>query len=142
MHGLAFRRKHACLLSGIRVRQMAVTKHYIIYTARFERGSVEVSDKPLVEALWQLVMRTKCIPGHRIVIEAHEDPADPLEVGAALRRLETLRHHLVGQSIDAQRIVLQVHGKDCCQATKGALPSFGGAQRSISFHEWQACISM
>ena len=92
---------------------MAVTKHYLSIL-RFERGSVEVRDKPLVEALWQLVMSTKGIPGHRIVIEAHEDPADPLEVGAALRRLEALRHHLVAQSIDAQRIELQVHGKDCC----------------------------
>ena len=102
---------------------MAVTKHYL-YTLRFERGSVEVRDKPLVEALWQLVMRTKCIPGHRIVIEAHEDPADPLEVGAALRRLKALRHHLVAQSIDAQRIELQVHGKDCCQETKGVPAEF------------------
>lgn len=45
-------------------------------------------------------------------------------MAAALRRLETLRHHLVGQSIDAQRIVLQVHGKDCCQATKGGPAEF------------------
>lgn len=123
MHGLAFRGKHACLLSGIRVGQMAVTTHYL-YTLRFERGSVEVRDKPLVEALWQLVMRRQYIPGHRIVIEAHEDPADPLEVGAALRRLEALRHHLEGQSIEAQRIELQVHGKGCCQETKGVPAEF------------------
>lgn len=90
---------------------MSVTKHYL-YTLRFERGSVEVRDKPLVEALSQLVVRTTCIPGHRIIIKAHEDPADPCEVGAALRRLEALRHHLVGQSIEEQRIELQVHGKE------------------------------
>lgn len=102
---------------------MAVTKHYC-YILCFERGSAEVRDKPLIEALWQLVMRTKCLPGHRINIKAHEDPADPCEVGAALRRLEALRHHLVGQSIDAQRIELQVHGQDCCQETKGVTAEF------------------
>ena len=102
---------------------MAVTKHYL-YIIDFDRGTAEITDKRPMGVLWHVVFKATCILGHRIIIEAHEDPADPCEVGAALRRLEALRHHLVAQSIDAQRIELQVHGKDCCQATKGVPAEF------------------
>ena len=97
---------------------MAVTTHYLCII-RYDRGTAEIPDEYLLplRTLDQVVLRATCIPGHRILIEAHEDPADPCEVGAARRRLDTLRHHLVAQSIDAHRLEMQVHGTYYCQAT-------------------------
>jgi len=119
MHDLAFRGKQlsfAMHLSG----KMTVNKNYI-YIIRFDRGTAEVTDKrpDPKGTLWHVVFKATCIPEHRIAIEAHEDPADPCEVGAAMRRLEALRQHLVAKSIDAQRLEMQVHGKNCCKETNG-----------------------
>jgi hypothetical protein len=98
---------------------MAVTKHYS-YTVYFDCGIAEITDKRPDPrgTLWHAVFKATCIPGHRIIIKAHEDPVDPCEVGAALRRIEALRHYLVEKSIDAQRIETQVHEKDCCKKMK------------------------
>jgi hypothetical protein len=101
MHGLAFMGKQLSFQlhsSG----KMAVTKHYL-YIIRFDRGTADVTDKRPTGVLWQVVFRATCIPGHRIIIEAHEDPADPCDVGAALRRLEALRQYLVAESVEEQR---------------------------------------
>lgn len=68
--------------------------------------------------LEQALMRARGIPGHRIVIEAHEDRTDPCETGAAMRRLEVLRHHFITRSIAEDRLELQVHAKNCCTENK------------------------
>jgi hypothetical protein len=97
---------------------MAVTKHYLCIL-QFDCGSVDVTYKRPMGGLWQVVFRARCIPGHRIVIETHEDPTDPCDVGAAMRRLETLRQHFVAESIDKQRLEMQIHATDCCKETPG-----------------------
>ena len=67
---------------------MTITKVYS-YFIQFVGGSAEIirtiQDRPALE---QPLFRAHCIPGHRIVIEAHEDRTDPCETGAAMRRLE------------------------------------------------------
>ena len=121
--------------------KMTVNKNYI-YIIRFDRGTAEVTDKrpDPKGTLWHVVFKATCIPEHRIAIEAHEDPADPCEVGAAMRRLEALRQHLVAKSIDAQRLEMQVHGKNCCNKLMESLASFGDVQKSVYFHGWKACV--
>ena len=66
-----------------------------------------------------MVVRARCIPGHRIVIEAHDDPAVPCEVGAAIRRLEALRQYFVAESVDEHRLEMQIHQENCCKEFPG-----------------------
>ncbi len=51
------------------------------------------------------------------MIEAHGDRADPCETGAAMRRLEVLRHHFIAGSIAEDRLELQTHAEMCCPNT-------------------------
>jgi hypothetical protein len=93
---------------------MTVTKTYH-YFIQFARGSTaiisEIQDRCVLE---QPLFRSHCIPGHRIVIEAHEDRADPCEAGAAMRRLEVLRQYFLAESIEEERIELHTHAENCC----------------------------
>jgi hypothetical protein len=93
---------------------MTVTKTYSYYI-RFARGSTaiisEIQGRCVLE---QPLFRAHCIPGHRIVIEAHEDRADPCEAGAAIRRLEVLRQHFIAESIQEERLELHTHAENCC----------------------------
>lgn len=93
---------------------MPVTKHYS-YIILFNRGTAEVIDKRPTGGLWHVVFKATCIPGHRIVIETHDDPVDPCEVGAAIHRLEALRQHLVAESVDEQQLEMQIHQGNCCK---------------------------
>ena len=98
-------------------RKMPVTKQYS-YTISFDRGTAEVTDKYAIGTLMQVVVRAECIiPEQRIFIETHDDPADPFDVGAAMRRLDALRQYLVAKSFDAQRLEMQVHAGNCCTGT-------------------------
>lgn len=93
---------------------MTVTKTYH-YFIQFARGSTaiinEIQDRCVLE---QPLCRAHCIPGHRVVIEAHEDRADPCEAGAAMRRLEVLRQYFLAASIEEERIELHTHAENCC----------------------------
>ena len=96
---------------------MPVTKQYS-YTISFDRGTAAVTDQHATGPLMQVVTRAKCIiPEHRIFIETHDDPADPSDVGAAMRRLDALRQYLVAESLDAQRLEMRVHAGNCCRGT-------------------------
>ncbi|MBH0201339.1 MAG: hypothetical protein HP496_03295 [Nitrospira sp.] len=93
---------------------MTVTGTYD-YFIRFARGSAEIVSEIMGQlGLEQALRRAHCIPGHRIVIEAHEDRSDPYETGAALRRLDVLRHHFIAGSVKEERLELQIHAENCC----------------------------
>jgi len=93
---------------------MIVTKTYH-YFIRFDQGSANIhGDIISTPSLEQALMRAHVIPGHRIVIEAHEDRVDPCETGTAMRRLDLLRHHFIAGSIAEERLELQVHAENCC----------------------------
>jgi len=96
---------------------MTVTKTYR-YSIEFARGSAEIVSKVMSQlGLEQSAMTAHCLPGHRIVVRAHEDPADPCEAGAAMRRLKALRHHFMAESIKEERLELQIHAENCCTNT-------------------------
>jgi hypothetical protein len=99
---------------------MTVTKQYHYYL-HFDRGTAEVTDEHYRTSLWQVVLRANGIPEHRIAIETHDDPADPCDVGAAMRRLEALRRHLVAESVLEQRLEMHAHARNCCKETPGEL---------------------
>lgn len=93
---------------------MAVTKTYH-YFIQFARGSVDITnDINDRSALEQPLVRARDIPGHRIVIEAHEDRADPCEIGVAMPRLEVLRQYFLAESVEEDRIELLIHAENCC----------------------------
>ena len=97
---------------------MPATKHYL-YIIRFDRGTAEFTDKRPTGALWQIGLRARSIPGHRIVIHTHDDPTDPCDVGASTLRLEALRRHLVAESVNGQRLEMQIHARNCCKEFPG-----------------------
>ena len=97
---------------------MTVTTQYH-YHLDFDRGTAEVTDEFSRESLRQAIVRAYGLPEHRIVIETSEDPADPCDVGAAMRRLEALRRHFVAESIREQRLEMHAHARNGCKDTPG-----------------------
>ena len=93
-----------------------------IYYGRveFDAGSEEFTDESSSE-LRYVIYRARTLPGYRIDIVTHEDPADLLDKGMAVRRLDSLRRFCLGESIPEERLVLHTHPENCssCRESPG-----------------------
>lgn len=95
------------------------TEIYIAWV-KFDAGSEEFTYESSSE-LRSVIYRAHKFPEYRIDIVTHEDPADLLDKGMAVRRLDTLRRFCLAESIPEEQLVLHTHPENCpsCRESPG-----------------------
>lgn len=84
-----------------------------LFIVQFDSGGVTAKDPHAQRTLAQAAWRAQTLPTHKIQVEAHEDPHDPNERGAAARRLDAMRRQLTREGVDTRRLELRTHRHDC-----------------------------
>jgi len=86
-----------------------------IYYGRveFDAGSEEFTYECPGESFRSVIYRAHTLPEYRIDIVTHEDPADLLDKGMAVRRLDTLRRFCLAESVPEEELVLHTHPENC-----------------------------